>query len=664
MYRTPPVRTSKANVKIRIRALAALLIPLAAIGPLAAQTSWDTSGNGLLKGNYYFRQVAWLVGDDAGDLSEAISIFGNINFDGNGKYTISGQVMDSSANSNQPQNYTANGTYSIAASGYGFLSSTIPAASGSAPDSIYGLVSNGIFVGSSTENSYAYNDLFLAAQLPSPTPTNATFQGTYSMMSLDFPAPASNNGVLYNRASSFQLSPDGNGNIGTVRATGYIAGNGSSVTNQSISGVRYFFSNGAANINFGGSLTASSNLIAGTKYLYFSPDGNFVFGGNPQGWDMLIGVRSSANTGTPKFSGLYYEAGAVVNNSQLASVGADIRSGYGSLNAFPGHDLTHHRVLSPFNNNPSDYTYVADVAANNDGTYDDSFDHYLFGANGAVGIALARSQAGSSLGITALVKAPTFSGNGVYIDPTGILNAGSSAPFTASLAPGELISIFGSNLASTTVTDLSLPTSLGGVQVMVNGRAAPIASVSSGQINAVIPFATTEVIASVQVINNNTPSNTVTNYVQLTQPGIFLDYTSGNWAVQHADSSPVTPSSPAKVGETLQVYLTGLGDLNAAGNTISTISAFINEVPATVSFAGSQSTVGGGYQLNVVVPSGIHSGNVYLDVQGPDSYNSEAVLPIAAGNGASAVTTGSPKLRPALRAPGPRTAAPKSRRRP
>jgi len=629
------------------------LLPLAAAWPAAAQT-WDNSGNGLLKGSYYFRQVVWLVGDNYGDLQEAISIFGGITFDGNGNYTINGQVMDSNSSSSQPQNYSAGGTYSIAASGYGFLSSTIPAAQGSPPDSVYGLVSNGIFVASSTENSYAYNDLFIAAQLPSATPTISAFQGAYSMLSLDFPSPGSQNGVLYNRASSFQLNPDGNGNIGVVRASGYVAGNGSTVTNQNISGVRYIFSNGAAVVSFGGSLSASSNLIAGQKYLYFSPDGNFVFGGSPQGWDMLVGVRTSSNTGPPKFNGLYYQAGVVVDNSQLASAGADIQSGYGSVDVASGLLLAHHRLLSPFNNNPVDYTYADGPTANTDGTYDDSYNHYVFGAGGAVGVALAK---GSALGITALVQAPKFSGTGPYIDPTGILNAGSFAPFTASLAPGELISIFGTNLASRTASDDTLPFNLAGVQVMINGSAAPIYSVNPTQINAVVPFTTTTVVASVQVINNGAPSNTVTNYVGLTQPGVFLNYVNGyNYAAaQHSDYSLVTPSKPASVGETLLVYLTGLGDVNASGNTTNTFTAYVDGVAATVSFAGSQSSVGGGYQLNVVVPSGIHSGNVYLDIVGPDSYNSEAALPIAPGNGASVVSAGLPRLRPALRSKAPKS---------
>jgi hypothetical protein len=123
-----------------------------------------------------------VVGDDSGNLSQGISIYGNITFDGNGAYSVSNaQVMDSSS-SRGVQNYPAGatGTYSISASGYGFLSTLI-----SGGDSIHGLVTKGIFVGSSTEGGY--NNLFIAAPLASPLPTAASFRGTYSMVDIDFP---------------------------------------------------------------------------------------------------------------------------------------------------------------------------------------------------------------------------------------------------------------------------------------------------------------------------------------------------------------------------------------------------------------------------------------------------------------------------------------------
>jgi hypothetical protein len=55
--------------------------------------------------------------------------------------------------------------------------------------------------------------------------------------------------------------------------------------------------------------------------------------------------------------------------------------------------------------------------------------------------------------------------------------------------------------------------------------------------------------------------------------------------------------------------------------------------------------VGGAYQLNVTVPaSGVPAGNDYLDISGPDSYNSEAIVPVGSG-AAGAVQTSTLSVR-------------------
>ena len=78
------------------------------------------------------------------------------------------------------------------------------------------------------------------------------------------------------------------------------------------------------------------------------------------------------------------------------------------------------------------------------------------------------------------MQAPSFSGSGVYLNPTGVLNDGSFAPFTAHLSPGGSIALFGTGLASgtTSATTLPLQNTLGGVQVMINGYAAPLVYVT------------------------------------------------------------------------------------------------------------------------------------------------------------------------------------------
>src|SRR5579863_8264932 len=101
-------------------AWSSLLLLMAVAWPAAAQ-SWDTSGNGLLNGTYYFRQVIWLGGyNSANDLREAIAVYGNIVFGGNGTYTLTAKAADAAANTGK--SISGSGTYTIGASGYGYMS--------------------------------------------------------------------------------------------------------------------------------------------------------------------------------------------------------------------------------------------------------------------------------------------------------------------------------------------------------------------------------------------------------------------------------------------------------------------------------------------------------------------------------------------------------------
>ena len=606
-----------------------LVLLCAATGWQAAAQTWDTSGNSMLNGTYYFREVVYVGSTSTGTLTRAIALYGNIVFNGSGTYSINSLVMDSS--SGVQQTYTTTGTYSISASGYGFLSSPI-----STGASIYGLVSQqGIFVGSSTESGF--NDLFIAAPLASPMPTAATFKGSYWLADMDIA-----NGI----GSMFQVNPDGAGNLGNVSLTGYLEGNGSTVVTQTASAVKYSFSNGAAVVAFPSSSNAT--LIAGQKYLYFSPDGNFVFGGSPISWDFLVGIRTAS--GTPGFGGLYYQAGM-----DLSSV---FDSYYGSLNANAGLAVGHQRVADVLDSYLYGYTYSEAYSVNPDGTYSDpGVMRYVVGADGVrIG-----SGIGPYLGLNVALPAPSFSGSGVFLNPAGIVNTASFAPFTAGIAPGDFISLFGTNLAPGIQTAYTVPfpttAGLDGVQVTVNGLPAPVQFVSPGQISVIVPYAVGSSIARIQVNNNGVLSNAVTTFVNLTAPGVFTVPPGGvgYGAVLHGDYSLVTAQNPAQVNETVSVYLTGLGTTNpviqdgsagpASSQTNNTIEVFIGGLQATVSYSGLAPQLAGLYQVNFTVPSGVTAGDNSLEIVGPDSDAAEALIPVGT---ALATSAASPSPQPAI----------------
>jgi len=117
----------------------------------------------------------------------------------------------------------------------------------------------------------------------------------------------------------------------------------------------------------------------------------------------------------------------------------------------------------------------------------------------------------------------------------------------------------------------------------------------------------------------------------------------GYAAAQHvADYSLITPSNPAKVGESIILYGTGFGDVTPAvpdggpgsstppySTTSNTISVFIDGIQAQVGFAGLTPQLIGLYQLNVTVPTGVSTGDVSVDVAGSDSYSAEALLSVS-----------------------------------
>jgi len=606
-----------------------------------AQPAFDSSGDSQLNGAYYTRQVFYFVADQAGDLGEAVSIQGIITFNGSGSYSFSGSILDSATNSTTPKTYTATGTYVISASGEGYISGLNP---NYTADSIVGLVSHSIFIGSSTENSTGYNDLFIAAPVGS-TATNATLNGTYQVAYMDptFPGDA-----------SFALTANGQGSIGTVNVTGYI-NNNTTASTETLTGVTYSFSNGAAQLNFGGTAN-SSTLISGTNLLYTSPDGNFIFGGNYNGFNMFIGVRA-ATTNPATYDGLYYQAGLDLNEAPLSQGYTLLDSYYGSLNASKGNVIAHQRLNSPLvYNGTSDYTYFDNYTLNGNGSSSDSYYNYWSSSDGTIRIGYGT---GPSLGINVALMSPTFSGSAVYLSPVGVVNAASSAPFTAFLSPGEFLTLYGSGLApNTNSAGVPFPNSLSGVQVLINQVPAPIYYVSSTQISVIVPYITNpNSVAQIQVVNNGKNSNIFTQFTGNTSVGVFTEPVGGigDAAALHADYSLVSQSSPAQVGETISVYLAGMGGVspsvpdgtaaptNPLSNTTSSPNVYIadaagNYLQASVSYSGLAPGFAGLYQINFTIPSGLAAGDDSLEIIGPDSDTFEAGLPIGSGTASVAAS--------------------------
>ena len=601
-----------------------VVLCIAALSATASAQTFDNSGNSLLNGKYYFREVIYTSNDEA-------AVYGNITFSG-GTYTISGaQILD--YNQGGVSTYSPpSGTYTISASGFGFISEQL------LNDQIYGAVgANGVFVGSSTESGVY--DLFIAA--PVTSQSVSTLQGSYSLAYMD-PNGTLTNGLAYDAA--LQMTSNGSGNIGTVNLSAYATS--STPTNQSLSGVRYIVSNNAFVVTFPSS-SSSSALIQGQEYLYSTPDGSFVFGGSPVNFDMIVGVRTGTSGSGLGAGGLYYQGGIDIDNSQAnttGSVGFDTY--YGSFFTVNSNTLLGHQRIQSGAGSAQGYTYADGYQSGT--TYTDTFfsTQETIGAGGVrIGVGV-----GPYPSLSVAMPAPALTSNSsVYLSPTGVVNAASSAPFTAGVSRGELITLYGANIGPSAIqfaSTVPFPTTLAGVQVLINNRPAPIYYVSSGQVSAIVPYETTGSVAQIQVVNNQSSSNVVTELVNATTPGLFTIPAGGIGyaAAEHADGSLVSPSHPAQVGETIAVYVTGLGDVTpsigdgtpgVSSSTSNAITAAVNNTPATIAYAGLAPTLVGLYQVNVQIPSGIAAGDWYLDISGPDSYTSEAVISVGSGSLAS-----------------------------
>jgi uncharacterized protein (TIGR03118 family) len=213
-----------------------------------------------------------------------------------------------------------------------------------------------------------------------------------------------------------------------------------------------------------------------------------------------------------------------------------------------------------------------------------------------------------------------------------------AASFQGDIAPNTYITISGANLSSTTRTwqssdfvNNALPTSLDGVSVMVDGKAAYVYYISPSQINALTPASdTTQGPVSVQTMNNGLASGTSTVQLQTVAPAFFL-FSGGKYiAATHGNGSYVgsttlfpNASTPAKPGETIVLYGTGFGPTTPSvpDGQLLTTPLSLTTLPV-VTFGGNQAQVTfaglvspGLYQINVTVPSSAPNGVVQVLAQ-------------------------------------------------
>jgi uncharacterized protein (TIGR03437 family) len=221
---------------------------------------------------------------------------------------------------------------------------------------------------------------------------------------------------------------------------------------------------------------------------------------------------------------------------------------------------------------------------------------------------------------------------------SGVVNAASFLP--GAVAPGELVSIFGTALGPVTPMALRaldpltgrVPVSLGGVSVSFDGIAAPLLYVSATQVNAQVPYEIAgRLRASVVVSSQGVPGAAVSVPVVDAAPGVF--------AVANEDGRVNSPTAPVARGRAIVVYATGGGvvDPPIATGTVAPISplrsagnvtATVGGVPAVVLFGGLTPDFAGLLQVNLIVPEGAPTGDavpVVIGIQGQRSQTGKTI---------------------------------------
>jgi uncharacterized protein (TIGR03437 family) len=193
-------------------------------------------------------------------------------------------------------------------------------------------------------------------------------------------------------------------------------------------------------------------------------------------------------------------------------------------------------------------------------------------------------------------------------------------------APGSILSIYGTNLATfssglTAFRGLtSLPVAMNGVGVTIAGFKAPFYFVSPLQINVQVPFEVPTGTQPLVVTTAGGPSAVMNITVDAAAASLFIvdPVTNLGAIVKNSDFSLTTKTNPAKVGEAVVIYSTGLGQVTPAASTgvllVPPGTAFNNTVPVTVTIGTQPATViysiaspgfVGLYQTAVTVPSGV-----------------------------------------------------------
>jgi uncharacterized protein (TIGR03437 family) len=231
----------------------------------------------------------------------------------------------------------------------------------------------------------------------------------------------------------------------------------------------------------------------------------------------------------------------------------------------------------------------------------------------------------------------------------GITSSNAASYAAGTLAPEAIGTLFGTGMASSTVSASTtpLPTTLGSVQVQVRDSAgitrdAPLFYVSPTQVSYLMPPGTSTGAATVTVLLNGSTVGQGTTVVEQVTPGLFAANANGQGVAAaialrvKADGSQVAEpllqlnqttnkfeTVPLSIGDASdQLFLLAFGTGFRNRSSLANVTATIGGTNAEVTYAGAQGTFVGLDQANIRIPASLAGRgevNVVLTVDGKNS---------------------------------------------
>jgi len=233
-------------------------------------------------------------------------------------------------------------------------------------------------------------------------------------------------------------------------------------------------------------------------------------------------------------------------------------------------------------------------------------------------------------------------------------------------SPGGLASLSGEGFTSQgaqAATSLPLPTSLGNVQVKVNGQAAPLLFASASQVNFQCPqLAPGSPLDVTLIAESGAAIPAASSTMAPAAPGLFTVDATNQGVILIASTNQIAmpetkgmPSRLAKPGEHLAIYADGLGELlnvGAAGTTATDsqiqmrnqVRIFVGDVQIAPESTGLAPGTPGVFEIGAQLPQNVPAGSaVPLHIQvilldGSVVESNEVSLAIAAAGEAATPT--------------------------